>query len=255
MTDLQLPPLSNLDDETSMKQHVFSEKAHWVIPGKLMAGGNPIRGDDTKKVSVKELDGSVTSIRNAHPNLSKIIEEGKITTFVNLQSEVNIPKDAENLGGKNDGHQADEMPDYSDTVASESPEAKIVYYGMEDDNIVESTEELQSVIENLVEKLSKENEVLYVHCKGGSGRTGIITACLLGRMYPDLSADEVLERTQKYFEMRAKGAGKWVNPKYKSPATEGQKEQVKEILSSAITIPDTNKADEGNNNGGGCVMM
>ena len=54
----------------------------------------------------------------------------------------------------------------------------------------------------------------------------IVVSCLLASLYPDLSVDEVLERTQKSFELRARGIGKWVNPKRQSPASEEQPENL-----------------------------
>lgn len=211
---VSLPTISNLDDDIAMQKHYYSGSANWVIPNILMAGGSPVRAAE----GVDEC-------------LESLIQNANISTFVNLQSEVNPPSSAENLGGKSDGHEADSLPDYSDSASAINPSVNFVYYGMVDEEAAESVDKLDEVVTKLVERIHN-GEVLYVHCKGGSGRTGTIVSSILGKLYPELSADEVLERTQKYFEMRARGAGKWVNPKLKSPATEGQKDQVKEYLSS-----------------------
>ena len=178
-----------------------------------MAGGSPVRAAE-----------------GVDKCLESLIQNANISTFVNLQSEVNPPPSAENLGGKSDGHEADTLPDYSDAASALNPSVNFVYFGLVDEEEVESVDKLDEVVTKLVERIHN-GDVLYVHCKGGSGRTGIIVSSILGKLYPELSADEVLERTQTYFEMRARGAGKWVNPKLKSPATEGQKDQVKEYLS------------------------
>lgn len=217
----QLPTLTPLDDEISMQKHFFSETANWVIPGCILAGGNPVRASN---------GGAVGKY------LQNLVKKAKVTTYVCLQSEVYAIDGAENLGGIQEGNETEEMPSYAniaqqvDTVS----EPKFVYYGIKDDEIASSMEELRALIANLVKRV-QDGEVLYIHCKGGSGRTGIVVACLLGSLYPQLSADEALLRTQRYFEMRAKGAGKWVNPKQKSPATDGQKEQVREFFHTVVT--------------------
>ena len=64
-------------------------------------------------------------------------------------------------------------------------------------------------------------EVLYIHCWGGRGRTGIVAACLLGLLYDGMDAEEALDRVQAYFATRAPG-----NP---SPETEPQRQQVRDF--------------------------
>jgi protein tyrosine/serine phosphatase len=150
------------------------------------------------------------------------------------------------------------MPSYANIATQVDPvsEPKFVYYGMKDDDIASSLDELRALIKNLVKRVQEDGEILYIHCKGGSGRTGIVVACLLGSLYPQLSADEALLRTQRYFEMRAKGAGKWVNPKHKSPATVSQMDQVREFFHSVVT---EEMVEEGSSqrcdSGGFCVIM
>jgi hypothetical protein len=206
-------------DEVSMQKHFFSETANWVIPGCVLAGGNPVRASE----------GAVGKY------LQNLVKKAKVTTYVCLQSEVQPIDGAENFGGVQEGNEAEEMPSYANIAAQVDTvsEPKFVYYGIKDDETASSLDDLRALIANLVKRV-QDGEILYIHCKGGSGRTGIVVACLLGSLYPQLSADEALLRTQRYFEMRAKGAGKWVNPKQKSPATEGQKEQVREFFQSVV---------------------
>jgi hypothetical protein len=213
-----LPPLHSLDDNISMqKKHFYSENANWVVPGVVLAGGSPARANDIDAY-VKDLS-----------------ENANVTTYVCLQAEV-VPQseDAEDLGGIQIGNEVDQMPSYAEAVSQANPasEPKFVYYGMKDDEIAPSDDSLRALIENISKRI-EDGEVLYIHCKGGSGRTGIVVACLLGVLYPDLSADEVLKRTQKYFELRSRGVGKWVNPKRMSPATDQQKDQVQEFIAFA----------------------
>jgi len=218
MAVLSTPTLLNHD--VSMQKHFFSSTANWVVPRAVMAGASPARASE-----------------GPEKYLEKLINDAKITTFVCLQSEVNPVDNAANFGGVNEGNEADEMPSYADAAIQVDPASppKFVYFGIKDDETASSMEELQALIADLTQRV-QEGQVLYIHCKGGSGRTGLVAACLLRSLYPEeLSADNVLERIQAYFEMRAKGSGKWINPKKKSPATEGQKEQVKEFSESVGT--------------------
>jgi hypothetical protein len=220
-----LPSLTLLDDTKSTQNHFFSEQANWVVPGVVMAGQSPAQAKDVKAY-IKDLS-----------------TRAKITTYVCLQCEV-VPQssDTEDLGGIQIGNDSDILPSYANTVSQVNPaaEPKFVYYGMKDDEIAPSDEGLQSLVENLSNRVHA-GEILYIHCKGGSGRTGIVAACLLGALYPENAADEALERIQTYFEMRCRGVGNWVNPKRKSPANDEQKDQVRKLI--AIQVEKKESAD------------
>jgi len=60
-----------------------------------------------------------------------------------------------------------------------------------------------------------------VHCWGGRGRTGLVSACVLGALY-DIDAEEALERVQRAYSLREP----WRDSI--SPETEEQKEQVRD---------------------------
>ena len=236
-----LPTLTSLNDEISVENHFFSATANWVIPGAVMAGGSPARASE-----------------GADKYLVNLINDAAVTTFVCLQSEVNPVESAENFGGVNKGNEADEMPSYANAAIQVDPATtpKFVYYGIKDEEVASSMIDLQALISNLQQKV-QQGEVLYIHCKGGSGRTGLVAACLLKSLYSECTADEALEIIQKCFETRARGSGKWVNPKSKSPATEGQIEQVKAFaLSLALDL--TEAAEDGPIqvcSSEGCVVM
>jgi len=231
-----LPPLPALDDEVAMQKYFVAANANWLVPGVVMVGSNPNRAAE-----------------GAEKYLEKLAAVGKITTYVCLQSEVPPQsKDAEALGGLVSGDQSDAMPSYANAVVTVDPasEPKFVHYGTNDDEIIASMEELSTLILNLGKRI-EAGEVLYIHCKGGTGRTGTVAACVLGKLYPELSSDEVLERVQKYCDVRLSGQGKWVNPAVRSPATDGQKEQVKEFLAIGATEAEASPASEQ----GGCSLM
>lgn len=68
-------------------------------------------------------------------------------------------------------------------------------------------------------------QVLFIHCWAGKGRTGLIAACLLGKLYPDLGAEQALNRVDAYYRCRGTVAiGKTSRV---SPETEEQEDQVR----------------------------
>jgi hypothetical protein len=248
---MKLPTLPSLNDPVSIQDQCFySETANWIIPGKVMAGQSPAKA------------------KNVQAYVQDLYDRAHVTTYVCLQAEVEpqlqstedgetdpeTDTDAEqvkefgtseDLGGVQLGHEVKELPSYAPAVCQyhqqqegdkkPSHKPKFVYYGIQDDAIAPSEEGLRVLIKNLVQKV-QNGEILYIHCKGGSGRTGIVAACLLGALYSsidtttNISAEEVLQRIQTYFELRCRGVGKWVNPKRQSPATDEQKDQVREFL-------------------------
>ena len=61
-------------------------------------------------------------------------------------------------------------------------------------------------ISNIIKNLNEDK--LFLSCKGGHGRSGIVVACLLCYMY-DISPSESIEKTSKYHGMRKNMRDKW----------------------------------------------
>ncbi len=66
----------------------------------------------------------------------------------------------------------------------------------------------------------KHGELVYVHCKGGHGRSGVVVACLLCHMF-GMTPEQSLEQTTKYHSKRSVMRDKW--RKIGSPQTYKQK--------------------------------
>lgn len=66
----------------------------------------------------------------------------------------------------------------------------------------------------------RDGEKLYVHCKGGHGRSGIVVACILCYM-ENITPGEALERTTRYHNNRNEMKEKW--RKIGSPQSKYQK--------------------------------
>lgn len=69
-------------------------------------------------------------------------------------------------------------------------------------------------------KSLKKGEKIYVHCKGGHGRAGVVVACLLCYLY-NMSPTDALSKTTKYHSRRKEMREKW--RRMGSPQTRSQK--------------------------------
>lgn len=74
-------------------------------------------------------------------------------------------------------------------------------------------------IGNIIKSL-KNGEKIYIHCKGGHGRAGLVVASLLCHLYR-ISASESITKTTKYHNRRKEMKEKW--RKIGSPQTRSQK--------------------------------
>jgi len=81
-------------------------------------------------------------------------------------------------------------------------------------------------IGNIIESL-KQYEKIYIHCKGGHGRSGIVVACLLCHLYK-ISPSEAIEKTTKYHNRRPVMKEKW--RRLGSPQTRSQKHFVSKFF-------------------------
>jgi hypothetical protein len=101
-------------------------------------------------------------------------------------------------------------------------DAKFVHFGIKDMSPASSLEALDRLVRELTERVHR-GEIIYVHCWGGAGRTGLVAACLLGALYPSMEADEALQRVQAYFSARSEPGH--------SPETDAQVQQVRDWYS------------------------
>ncbi|KAL9182413.1 hypothetical protein ACHAXT_013065 [Thalassiosira profunda] len=211
-----LPPLPLSDDVR--KTHSFSNASNWVIPNVLMQGGRP--GFDTEAKMLQQ-------VRN-------IVKDGGCRTFVSLQAEC-VPEEGAVLlddGGDRKPIPKD-LPGYAKHVASvvaesgEGPPPAFVYYGILGMQTAKSTESLCSAVMDLAARIRK-GEKLYVHCGGGAGRAGLVSACLLGALYEELEADAAMQYTTGLCQCRNLDGREDFH--CSSPETEGQRGQVREFF-------------------------
>lgn len=79
---------------------------------------------------------------------------------------------------------------------------------------------------NIINNL-QDNEKIYIHCKGGHGRSGILVACILCYLHK-LKPDEALELTNKFHSNRKCMKDKW--RKLGSPQDKRQKDFVRNFF-------------------------
>ena len=98
-----------------------------------------------------------------------------------------------------------------------------VHAPMQDKQPAESMSWLDTTTTALADRVLYGDDVLYIHCAAGQGRTGLVAACLLGGLY-GIGAEEALKRVQAYFDLRGKG------DEERSPETDEQVQQVKDFF-------------------------
>lgn len=211
---ISLPPLTDMSEEsyTALKEaHFFSRTAHWLVPGRVLCGHYP---------------GSCPS-RPADPEaqaerMAQIRDTG-VSVFVCLQDEL-PPQEApwpEEGVPKQSSRAKWATGNFLNYREAAGDGASFLHFGMPDLSVAASLEELDDVVCDLVYKVERGAR-LYIHCWGGRGRTGLVSACLLGALYGELDAEAALERVQRYYDLREPSLKK-------SPETEEQRNQVRRV--------------------------
>jgi len=196
---MDLPPLPPLNDKLHLSMRGPTMASNWVIPGMVMAGAYPGALED----------------KDNDRQLKCILNKG-IDTFVCLQAEVDdqIPEEAWRVGNGL-------RPYFID--ARRLSKIPLIWRHLP---IIDGDASPDDVMEALVCDLLddvKAGRVLYVHCWGGHGRTGIVVCLLLAVLY-GISVSEAFKRVQAYHDCRIEPQG------VKSPSTVVQRSQVKRLL-------------------------
>jgi hypothetical protein len=93
--------------------------------------------------------------------------------------------------------------------------------------------QLAKIIKNL-----KNNEKIYIHCRGGHGRSGVVVASLLCYM-KKISPSEAISQTTKYHNQRVEMRDKW--RKLGSPQTRSQKHFVTKFFEPLLVYKNYSK--------------
>lgn len=93
---------------------------------------------------------------------------------------------------------------------------------------VPSSEDLYELLYKLLFAMVDEQRHIYLHCWGGRGRAGVVSACLLSLVFPELNVGDsltLLEIVQRGYDTR-KGAKQMPFELSKSPQTKEQRDFV-----------------------------
>eukprot|EP01113_Clastostelium_recurvatum_P047110 TRINITY_DN8346_c1_g2_i1.p1 TRINITY_DN8346_c1_g2~~TRINITY_DN8346_c1_g2_i1.p1 ORF type:complete len:196 (-),score=33.58 TRINITY_DN8346_c1_g2_i1:197-784(-) len=193
-----LPPLLDLLDP-NVRKHICGphESSNWVVPGRILVGESP-RSNDAKASGL----------------LSSLIQAG-VRCFVCLQTQKEIDRA---------GHYLDEAKEIHAALALPSAlPITFIHFPIDDGYPSDDERALSRLADTLVAKVMDDpSHIVYIHCLAGRGRTGILAAILLGKLY-HLSAAESLRRTDAYYKMRGVSYGD-------SPEFHDQRMQVFSIL-------------------------
>jgi protein tyrosine phosphatase len=183
-----------------------TNESNWVIPGHLLCGSQPDL----------DLGDSTREGHQQHGNLGALLR-CNVRVFVCLQTEAaDIPYKAAAMQLAN----IHPSPHTSKSL-------EFICLPIKDGGIFDDYSLFDLVQRIIVEMRS--GKLVYVHCRGGHGRTGVVVACVLGLFYPHLSSNQVLQRIQCYHDTRLNCLGELLLPP-SSPQTLMQHAQVKRIL-------------------------
>ena len=100
--------------------------------------------------------------------------------------------------------------------------------GDADGSVVEGNGRIQHL------EMDDKNKI-YLHCRYGIGRAALTGSCLASLIYPELTANEILDWIQRGYDTRAGAASVHVALQ-KSPQMEQQRAFVKEFVGGVQTI-------------------
>lgn len=115
-----------------------------------------------------------------------------------------------------------------------------IHYPIHDRRIPTNWKSFAQFIIRLVDIIKNlpAGEKLYLHCKGGHGRSGIVVACILCYMY-NISPSDAIAKTTKYHGRRKEMREKW--RKMGSPQTRSQKHFVTRFFDPLYIYQNHNK--------------
>jgi len=197
---------------------------NWVVPRRVLQGAYPSQGTELEVESA--LSGIVSSGVTQFVSLLTPQESKAYPAYNKLAQEslVKYIKQLKTMSGRN----MTLHPIRCISFAMPPHDAPL------DDpkEIAKQDAELIRLVDKL-EKMMSNREVLYIHCDKGLGRSSVVSAVLLARLY-GLSATDALSRVQLYANARADfGSTKQAC----TPSTLGQVMQIYRVLKKTSPAP------------------
>ena len=107
------------------------------------------------------------------------------------------------------------------------PDITFIHFPIKDMSIERDDTTLQLVY-RIIEL--RETNTIYIHCKGGHGRTGVIAGLIIHKLFPDLTYTQVLQYIQDKHRTRK------VKPNTSTPQTACQFNQLHRIINKSSDI-------------------
>eukprot|EP01124_Arcella_intermedia_P018556 TRINITY_DN2555_c0_g1_i2.p1 TRINITY_DN2555_c0_g1~~TRINITY_DN2555_c0_g1_i2.p1 ORF type:complete len:241 (-),score=59.51 TRINITY_DN2555_c0_g1_i2:17-739(-) len=193
---LKLPDL----DEEGMDLQGPNDFSNWVLPGRLLMGAYPKRKAD----------------------LLTLLQAG-VTTFINLIHGQELER-MEKYGSYFELAKK-ELTDNKTSYTTKLNQLKYVHIPIYDKQV--APDNVVSDLVTDIQKRLKSGEVVYIHCKGGHGRTGTVVAVFLGKTF-GLDAWTALDLSQKIHDYRIDA--KKQPGRFQCPETHDQKSQVYKLI-------------------------
>jgi len=254
----------------AMKQRGFS---NWLVPNRIMVGQYPGQTPETHGPSLSSVTDHIESLIVPPTKLASQQEtnnssKNPVCLFCSLQSEIPPQDDyktwIQENGGKiylpSDGGRK-EFPNYfghyapivqgafekRQTIIQRSGRRDMMVMKKDDDPprflhapILDlgtpSSASLYSTLSTLLETLEEKPDfAIYIHCWGGRGRAGLVGACLLALLFPELDSDQILNWVQRGYDTRL-GADDMPIGLKQSPQTFGQRDFVKSFVKDVRSL-------------------
>lgn len=103
---------------------------------------------------------------------------------------------------------------------------QFLHFGIRDVSVAPDNDVYHFVLETLLPAITKPGMKTYIHCWGGNGRTGTISAIVLAALF-GLDAETALKKVNTYHKIR-------INPQYNAPETETQRNQVRRLVPKIV---------------------
>ena len=105
-----------------------------------------------------------------------------------------------------------------------------ISYPIRDNNIPTNKKDFIHFLEYLINIIGglETDEKIYIHCKGGHGRSGMLVACLLC-ILENITPEESIKKTTEYHRLRPSLKKKWLS--YHCPNIKIQQDFIYEIFS------------------------
>ena len=186
------------------------------------------------------------SREDAKAHLEAVLDAG-IDCFVSLQAELPPqqdeaawPEEGVRLGNDEDRARwpepfvryAADIDAIAATTTSSSTTTTIQYlHCLIVDLSIPQMPRLLTLLDELLAHYESGGRAAYIHCWGGRGRAGLVGACMLSLLRPDLDANAVLDAVQTGYDSR-RGAETMPSTLKRSPQTEPQRKFVRSFVSS-----------------------